>query len=130
MFCSRPACPSSHWEELNLKSMGPFSSSRWPTPTPILPGLSCCTQDATTWESQRGTCACPVTQSCPALCDPWWTAAHQAPQSIGFSRQNCRSELPGPPPWDLPDPGIEPRFPALQVDSLQLSHQRSLIKRQ
>ena len=71
-----------------------------------------------------------VTQSCPALCDPWWTAAHQAPQSIGFSRQNCRSELPGPPPWDLPDPGIEPRFPALQVDSLQLSHQRSLIKRQ
>ena len=27
-----------HWEELNLESMGPFSSNRWPTPTPILPG--------------------------------------------------------------------------------------------
>ena len=37
-----------------------------------------------------------------------WTGAHQAPVSIGFSRQEYRSGLPFPPPGDLPDPGIEP----------------------
>ena len=35
-----------------------------------------------------------------------------------FSRQECWSELPFPPPGDLPDPGIEPGSPALQADSL------------
>ena len=47
-----------------------------------------------------------------------WTVAHQAPLSIGFSRQDYWSGLPCPPEGDLPDPGIEPRSPALQVDSL------------
>ena len=37
-----------------------------------------------------------------------WTVAHQAPLSIGFSRQESWSGLPCPPPGDLPDPGIEP----------------------
>ena len=37
-----------------------------------------------------------------------WTAAHQAPLPMGFSRQECWSGLPCPPPGDLPDPGIEP----------------------
>ena len=36
-----------------------------------------------------------------------WTVAHQAPLSMGFSRQECWSGLPSPPPGDLPDPGIE-----------------------
>ena len=36
----------------------------------------------------------------------------------GLSRQECRSGLPCPPLRDLPHPGIEPRSPALQVDSL------------
>ena len=36
----------------------------------------------------------------------------------GFSRQEYWSRLPCPPSGDLPNPGIEPRFPALQVDSL------------
>ena len=36
----------------------------------------------------------------------------------GFSRQEYWSELLCPPPGDLPKPGIEPRSPALQVDSL------------
>ena len=63
-------------------------------------------------------CVCVlVTQSCPTLYDPW-TVAHQAPLSMGFSRQEYWSGLPFPPPWDLPDPGIEPRSPALQADSL------------
>ena len=47
-----------------------------------------------------------------------WTAARQAPLSMGFSRQEYWSGLPCPPPGDLPDPGIEPRSPALQIDSL------------
>ena len=37
-----------------------------------------------------------------------WTAAHQAPLSMGFSRQGYWSGLPRLPPRDLPDPGIEP----------------------
>ena len=54
-----------------------------------------------------------------------WTVAHQAPLSMGFSRQGYWSGLPFPSPGDLPDPGIEstsPATPALQVDSLLLSH--------
>ena len=37
-----------------------------------------------------------------------WTVAHQAPLSMGFSRQEDWSGLPCPPPRDLPDPGMEP----------------------
>ena len=47
-----------------------------------------------------------------------WTVAHQAPLSMGFSRQECWSGLPCPPPGALPNPGIKPRSPALQADSL------------
>ena len=43
-----------------------------------------------------------------------WTAAYQAPLSVGFSRQEYWSGLPFPSPGDLPDPGkIEPGSPAL-----------------
>ena len=47
-----------------------------------------------------------------------WTVARQAPLSIGFSRQEYCSGLPFPSLGDLPDPGIEPRSPALQADTL------------
>ena len=47
-----------------------------------------------------------------------WTAAHQAPLSMEFSRQRYWSGLPFPSPGDLPNPRIEPRSPVLQVDSL------------
>ena len=46
-----------------------------------------------------------------------WTVACQAPLSMGFSRQEYSSGLPCPPPGDLPDPGFELEFPALQADS-------------
>ena len=36
-----------------------------------------------------------------------WTVAHQAPLSMGFSRQEYWSGLPRPSPGDLPDPGME-----------------------
>ena len=46
-----------------------------------------------------------------------WTVAHQVPLSTGFSRQESWSGLLCPSPEDLPDPGTEPRSPALQTDS-------------
>ena len=47
-----------------------------------------------------------------------WTVTYQATLTMGFSRQDCWSALPFPSPGDLPDPGIEPRSPALQADAL------------
>ena len=47
-----------------------------------------------------------------------WTVSYQAPPSVGFSRQEYWSGLPFPSPGDLPNPGIEPRSPALQADTL------------
>ena len=45
--------------------------------------------------------------SCVQLCATRWTIAHQAPLSMGFSRQEHWSGLPCSPPGDLPDPGME-----------------------
>ena len=54
-----------------------------------------------------------------------WTIAHQAPLSMGFSRQEYWSGFPCSPPGDLPNSGLEPEAPALQADSLLLSLWRS-----
>ena len=76
-------------------------------------------------------CVCVLSPfSCVWLCVTLWTVAHQAPWFMGFSRQESWCGLPCPPPGDLPDPGIEPASPtapALQADSLPLSHQGSSI---
>ena len=48
---------------------------------------------------------------------------HQPPLSMGFPRQEYWNGLLFPSPGDLPDPGIKPTSPALQADSLPLSHQ-------
>ena len=58
-----------------------------------------------------------VAKSCLTLGNPW-TVAHQAPLSMVFSRQEYWSWLPFSSTGDLPDPGIEPRSPGLQADSL------------
>ena len=63
--------------------------------------------------------------SCVQLFATPWTVARQAPLSMRFSRQEYWSGLPFPSPGDVPDPGIEPRSPALQADSLQLSYEGS-----
>ena len=47
-----------------------------------------------------------------------WTVAYQAPPSMGFSRQEYWSGVPFPSPEDLSKPGIEPKSPTLQADSL------------
>ena len=54
---------------------------------------------------------------CPILAVQW-TVAHQAPLSMGFSRQEYGSGLPFPSPGDLLDPGIEPGSPVLEADAL------------
>ena len=51
-------------------------------------------------------------QSCPTLCNTW-TVACQVPLSVGFPRQDYWSGVPFPTPEHLPDPEIEPMFPAL-----------------
>ena len=57
--------------------------------------------------------------SCVQLFVVPWTIACQASLSAGFSRQGHRSGSPCPSLGDLPDPGIKPRSPASQADSLQ-----------
>ena len=56
--------------------------------------------------------------SCVQLFAIPWTVVYQASLSMGFSRQEYWSGLLFPSPGDLPDPGIEPRSPALQEDAL------------
>ena len=62
-----------------------------------------------------------VAQLCPTLCDSVDKNNQQDLLSMEFSKQECWSGLPFPSPGDLPDPGIKPRCPALQVDSLLLA---------
>ena len=57
-----------------------------------------------------------------------WTVAYQAPPSMGFSKQEYWSGLPLPSPGDLPDPGIEPRSPTLEADTLTSEPPGSLMK--
>ena len=57
--------------------------------------------------------------SCVQLFVTPWTVAHQAPQSMEFSRQEYWSGLPFPSPGNLPNPGIEAGSPTLQADALQ-----------
>ena len=56
--------------------------------------------------------------SCVRLFAIPWTVAYHAPPSTGFSRQEYWTGLPFPSPEALPDPGIEPGSPALQVHAL------------
>ena len=62
-------------------------------------------------------CVCVHTHSILATS---WTVAHQAPLSMGFSRQEYWSGLPFLPPGDLPDPGVEPVSPASSCTGRQI----------
>ena len=50
-----------------------------------------------------------VVRLCPTLCNPMECSLHQAPPSMGFSRQEYWTGLPFPFPGNLPNPGMEPR---------------------
>ena len=66
--------------------------------------------------------------SCVRLFATPWTRVHQAPPSMGFSRQEYWSGLPFPSPGNLPNPGIEPRSPALQADALTSEPPRKPVR--
>ena len=86
-------------------------------------GLKLSIQKTKITASQR-VCVVQSLQSCPTLC-PQLTAAQQASQSMGFSRQEHWSGLPWLLSGGLPDSGTEPMSPAspsLQVNSFLLSH--------
>ena len=56
-------------------------------------------------------CACMLSHfNCIQLFVTLWTVAFQAPLSMGLSRQEYWSGLPGPRPGDLPNPWMEPVF--------------------
>ena len=74
--------------------------------------LACCYIKSLLTLNHRYDDAVLIAQLCPTLCD---TMDCSPP---GSPRQEYWSELPFPSPGDLPDSGIEPRFPALQEDSL------------
>ena len=82
------------WELMQLlKESGSFS--------PFLPSLKVNTSVAQLHQTQTS-----------------WTVACQAFLSMEFSRQEYQSGQTFPSPGDLPDPGLKPRSPALQVNSL------------
>ena len=74
-----------------------------------------------TW---RTNIRCSVAKSCLTFAIPW-TAARQAPLSMGFGRQEYWSGLPVPSRVDFPNPGIEAASPALAGGSLPLRYQGS-----
>ena len=67
------------------------------------------------WYMHSGILLCSVSRV-------WLFRILWTPLSMGFPRQEYWSGVPLSPPGDLPDPGIEPACPALQADSLPLSH--------
>ena len=80
--------------------------------------------DGVTWEQWKLSCAV-LSPSVVSHSETPGTVACQALLSVGFSRQEYWSGLPCSPPGNLPHPWIEPVAPALQIDSLLLSHQGS-----
>ena len=75
------------------------------------------------YQTQGFCCCCLVAKSCLTGFVTPWTAALQAPLSMGFPSQGYWNRLPFHSPGDIPHPGIEPRSlasPALQEDSLPL----------
>ena len=69
------------------------------------------------------TCACMPSRFSPVqLFATLLAVAGQVPLSMGFSKREYWSGLPFSPPGDPPYPGIESTPPALQMDSLPLSH--------
>ena len=68
---------------------------------------------------------CVCVRACSVASDSFttaWTIARQASLSMGFFRQEYQSGLPFPSPRDPPNPRTERLSPALQADSLPLSH--------
>ena len=70
------------------------------------------------WWEPLGELCCAQLLSHVWLFATLWTIAHQAHLSLQILQARIPQWLPCPPPGDLPNPGIEPRSPAMQTDSL------------
>ena len=82
----------------------PRETQGWTTGATIMQLLSnCCHTGVQSVRACMQSCFSQLFQ----LCESQWTAAHQIPLSMRFSRQEYWSWLPSPPPGDLPDPGIK-----------------------
>ena len=119
---SHVLCPRCHmvWPKIKKKkdSKMPLPDLRTGKQSPLRLRDSCC---------ERGGGGL-VAKLCLTLATPW-TIAHQAPLCMGFSRQEYWSGFPFPSPGDLPDPVIEPRYAALQADSLPTALQGKSCER-
>ena len=107
-FCG---CAQGAHREIQLGNKGGTAQN-----SPLL-GLSVHTQNCLKTKSKCEMRWCSVAKLCPTLATPR-TVACQAPLSMGFSRKEHWSGLPLSSSGELPNPGIEPRPPALQADSL------------
>ena len=101
------------WQSWDSTPSLPNSKDHTPQPlrnTASFPRTSWCSRPSSL---VSGDYACVQSLSCAQLLATSWTAARQAPLSMGFPKQEYWSGLPFPPPGDLPDPGIKPVSPAL-----------------
>ena len=71
------------------------------------------------WTSRLSKAEGEVAQSRPTLCDPL-DCSLPGSSSMAFPRQEYWRGLPFPSPGNLPEPGLEPRSPALPADALLL----------
>ena len=98
----------------------PTTNAGWRLKTPLIyllnPALVCLNLDHCVCVCVCG-CVCKSLSRVQLFVTPW-TATRQIPLSLGILQASIGSGLPCPPPGDLPNPGIEPRSPTLQVDSL------------
>ena len=69
-------------------------------------------------------CCYLVAKSCPTFLTPW-TVVRQTPSVNGIFQARIMEWIAISFSWDIPNPGIESSSPALQEDSLPISHQRS-----
>ena len=99
-----------YWSGLPFPAPGDLPNPRIKPVSPTLAKLFFTTEPPGKPAVVISRCMCvhaQLLQPCLTLWDPV-TVAHQAPLSMGFSRQEYWSGLPCPPPGDLPDPGAEP----------------------
>ena len=125
MDCSPPGS-SVHWilqaRILEWVPIYNFRGSSWPRDQTHVSCVSCTGRwilHCFTWEAPEELLKVKVKSlSRVRLFATPWTVAYQAPPSMGFFRQEYWSGFPFPSPGDLPNPGVEPRFPALEANAL------------